>query len=93
MTNYTPGPWLSFRRDCKGPEQRIVRSIDIYESFSCVVKGCNAQEDSQLIAAAPDLLEACKWALAAEKTLPKGIRHPALEKALENSIAKAKGKS
>lgn len=36
-----------------------------------------------------ELLDACKWALAAERALPDGMRHPELERALEAAIAKA----
>jgi uncharacterized membrane protein len=52
--------------------------------------------NARLIAAAPALLEACKWALAADiledKEITKGIRHPALENALIYAIAKAEGR-
>ena len=66
---------------------------EYHEDIACWTLGPCDEGNAYLIAAAPDLLEACKWALAAEKALPKGIRHPELEKALENSIAKAEGKS
>jgi len=100
--SYTPGPWkigaLLGDPDGKSYEYPTIYRLNEDGSTTYVADIMGALSPSAwpnacLIAATPDLLEACKWALAAEKTLPKGIRHPELEKALENSIAKAKGKS
>src|SRR5260221_11947250 len=42
-----------------------------------------------LIAAAPELYEACQWALKAERALPENMHHKDLLKALEGAITKA----
>jgi len=102
-TKHTPGPWtLSARPTYQSENDKAFWFRDVVNEPRTVriarVSGVGedrAMANARLIAAAPDLLEACKWALAAEKALPeitKGIRHPALENALICAIAKAGGR-
>ena len=104
-TKHTPGPWeigaLLGDPDGKSYEYPTIyrRNEDGSTTYVADIMGAlspPAWPNAYLIAAAPALLEACKWALAAEKALPKeitkGIRHPALENALIYAIAKAEGR-
>ncbi len=82
--SHTPGPWhvLNHSMQC------IIRSENFEETFTniAVTPGLNgnAEANARLIAAAPDLLEACKSAL------DEGDDYVAMKK-LKAAIAKAEG--
>lgn len=101
-TKHTPGPWSvdpdfdavddgDYTREVfDDPEQRLVATVH----------GDTAEEaaaNARLIAAAPDLLEACKAALAIfderrDKYLPRGISDDEFaDTVLRPAIAKAEG--
>lgn len=73
---YTTGPWEVVKRiqlwnnDCSDDGMDVVREYyDIYakdEEVTFIAGGIRVKEDAQLIATAPDLLEAC---IKAEKQL------------------------
>jgi len=88
MSEHTPGPWVARIAIRDGwvifaDDGQIVGTEDEYGRHGAIYKG----EDAYLIAAAPDLLEACKDLLNA---LPSATTHPAI-KAARAAIAKAKG--
>ena len=67
MSNkHTPGPWLieTFMRPTKGEVTQVAAfSEDGNRILCCVVESFKKIEDSRLIAAAPELLEALKAVL------------------------------
>ena len=67
MSNHTPGPWRTARRGNGSQELPILRSDG--KEIGCI-RGEARLGDARLIAAAPDLLEACK-ALSELKPLVK----------------------
>jgi hypothetical protein len=87
-TQHTPGPWMA-----------SVNSIIVFARGQDRICTLNSNEtlfpksereaNARLIAAAPELLEACKVALNYCSQLPEGS---ALELRLSDAIAKAEGK-
>jgi len=70
--NYTSGPWEAVVEDAveyDAPELWTVRPVNRFDNKHCICHGCGYEEieeaeaNAQLIAAAPELLEACKSAL------------------------------
>jgi hypothetical protein len=91
---HTPGPW----RITEGHRDRIIRAIDsdgddtvIAEVHWWAMAGAaESIANARLIAAAPELLEACKFAFAAMNSEDGRKR---AEQALIAAIAKAEGRS
>lgn len=102
---HTPGPWsLKYTGDYSNPDECIVTSvlgektIHIYSQEHAIYK--YTEGDAALIAAAPDLLEACYSVLSVlcEKTHYNDLRNEDLKHhmdaivTLKNAIAKAEGR-
>lgn len=83
---HTPGPWFVSRKHEVGPRSKeddqsngmIVPLADVY--------GDNRNQDAILIAAAPELLEACRQALGCDLD-------PATNALIRAAIAKAEGRT
>jgi hypothetical protein len=93
---HTPGPWHykkdGFRITIGNASTRHDYLEHNYTVAIITDNSIQAEANARAISSLPDLLEACKWALAAEKALPEGMRHPRLERALDAAIAKAEDK-
>jgi hypothetical protein len=92
---HTPGPWI-YKTDgfCITIGNESTRHEYLVHDYCVAVihdNSLQAGANARAISSLPDLLEACKWALSAEKALPEGMRHPELERALEAAIARAEG--
>lgn len=61
--NYTPGPWHQYPKTVMVGNQRAY-DVTANGNYVIVARDCT-KGDSMLIAAAPDLLEACEIALEA----------------------------
>lgn len=87
MNKHTPGPWVA--RQCGK-----AWAIDFNEDQEQVVDYVYEEEDAHLIAAAPDLLEACSdmLALLESEYMPSDESLSAMDKA-RATIAKARGES
>lgn len=83
MSKHTPGPWVA-RRCGSG------WAIDFNEDQEQVVDHVYEQADANLIAAAPDLLNACQQAREFLKSIANNTDE--LD-ALDAAIAKARGES
>jgi len=88
-SKHTPGPWDALSHDfgrtkvwevVAGPKADTVVELSLFSQ--------NAEHDAKLIAAAPDMLQACEMAL--QDMVRWGIFGPG-RKAVENAIKKAKG--
>lgn len=98
---HTPGPWKietapnRFGKDFTGVSTVCDFGHDQWANLAlCANNGMNGDANARLIAAAPDLLEALKYAermLDSYKTTHVGVHHAALEKA-RAAIAKAEGR-
>lgn len=97
MSDYTPGPW-HITRTARGHrktircERRLPNAIEGI-AVANIVHACGFDEEranAQLIAAAPELLEACKVALAYIST---ACRSTEIESLISEAIAKAEGKA
>ena len=65
-TNYTPGPWRAFKAMssiCVGSNETVERVEDLASQMHIKVFGDNRIANARLIAAAPELLVACKLLL------------------------------
>ena len=86
MSEHTPGPWKA--KPAIDPQW----VIETKDTFVCQTLGGNDEPNAHLIAAAPDLLEACEAMLALVKVCSKHYRssdeHSAIEQA-NAAIAKA----
>lgn len=83
MSKHSPSPWF---RDKKNPwDIRDARGATICKMYPWDVSGCREddQADANLVAAAPQLLEACELALESDDRAVKDV--------LRAAIAKAKG--
>ena len=64
MAEHTPGPWLVHTDGCNQVWTTVGLVAEVHDGND---EGVNDKEragaNARLIAAAPDLLEACKWAL------------------------------
>jgi hypothetical protein len=89
MTAHTPGPWWFAATTGSGFDS---------PDGSCYAAGVGDHEvtlplsksDARLVAAAPDLLEACKAMVASNMGHPRGVTVPALD-AMRAAILKATG--
>ena len=97
---YTKGPWsmsiigesvdINYKfRDKDGTHSGNIGVIDGYSGETGFKRN---QANARLIAAAPDLLEACKEALEALCAISNYDRESKEVKALEEGIAKAEGR-
>jgi hypothetical protein len=96
---HTPGPW---KVETKKSEWECNRGIPIYKNFVQIARVIlfdsktvcpeESQANARLIAAAPELLEACKEALEHFDKYTKGIVIDAKD-SLRMAIAKAEGKN
>lgn len=84
--SHTPGPW------CYRKGQLIRTFVVGRENGYLITMGVNREEDARLMAAAPELLEAC---IIARNYLNSGFsdgpRESEVREALENAVRKAKG--
>lgn len=88
MSNHTPGPWEADWDD-DGEQLGIYQDRYAGNPIAVMREGSNASADAKLIAAAPDLLAACKTAVAAfEMEAPDGNDVIAMLRAV---IAEAEG--
>lgn len=93
MSGYSPGPWCAVRHpdgscflsDSNG--QSVVEAVATRYSIYLDASWEASEADLDLLAAAPDLLEALEGLLDA---LPSATTHPAIQ-AARAAIAKAKG--
>ncbi len=93
---HTKGPW---RIGIKHPgrvigEARVV-AYCIQPEFEDDIKYGDWDEEkanARLVAAAPELLEACKLALEVDLALPDLDQHPGMQGKLQEAIARAEGK-
>lgn len=115
---HTPGPWTADNWVYKDPQTNITENIvpvvlgkefriaaidsDNGKDNPYTIPLSEAKANARLIASAPDLLDACKFALSVIKTArqyyPKSVKHPD-KFTLENTcatigkaIAKAEGR-
>jgi len=92
MSNYTPGPWEA-SHDIGANCVATITSGWVVVSIGADPNKFDAKADAQLIAAAPELLEALRAMLAASLPVDKNANGmDAVEKAI-SAIAKAKGKT
>ena len=88
---HTPGPWEAHDDDGTGTLPCVL-SDKVNAGGNFYVAQCNVYADARLIAAAPELLEAAKLALAENKRADLHFKNtsPATD-ALTAAIAKATG--
>jgi hypothetical protein len=88
---FTKAPWEAIKQNGFDKCWRIFSGM---KDVAVIDKTCQIREsdNAHLIAAAPDLLEACKLALECETLLPEKEQHPILANRLQQAIAKAEGK-
>lgn len=72
-TKHTQGEWTL---DAFTNEDGIMIGVNGEPPIALVYKGKKAQANAKLIAAAPDLLEACAWAIKQFKRLADEGRYP-----------------
>lgn len=97
---HTPGPWsISKHVDERGDGHITIRGLPT-AGFPIGVHICKVNEsveikldgaNSKLIAAAPDLLEACRWAVEMLPAVDDETVHGARARC-RNAIAKAEGR-
>lgn len=87
-TQHTPGPWII--ESGVGFYSIICRDGGKYDGATIAHEVCNGEANANLIAAAPDLLEACK--LAEANLAPAYSSDHLVMKSLRVAIAKAEGK-
>jgi hypothetical protein len=88
-TKHTPGPWTAHDDDGTGTLPCVL-SDKVNAGGNFYVAQCNVFEDAQLIAAAPDLMEACK-AIAALMDGQGRANMPEVAGQARAAIAKATG--
>ena len=86
---HTPGPW--FVSSIKGDDGIMVGAGDGSDLVADVRLVLEAEQNAYLIAAAPELLEACKNALDSLRLHQAGKLDNVSTKALETAIAHALG--
>lgn len=89
-TQHTPGPWII--ESGVGFYSIICRDGGKYDGATIAHEVCNGEANAQLIAAAPDLLEACKYAVRELGPESEGVCCWQAFDALQAAIAKAEGK-
>lgn len=94
-TMHTPGPWR-YGNSSKNLDQFFVGNNDYTKSIALIDSfHVEHEANAKLIAAAPELLEACKLAIDELKesaTALDGQSHETMIKILEAAIAKAEGR-
>jgi hypothetical protein len=86
MSAHTPGPW-KYRPATRTTHQ----AIGLGPNGLLVIKNEVSDADARLIAAAPDLLAACRFAASALSTDPVQVEYA--QKGLRDAIAKAEGRA
>lgn len=89
MSGLTPGPWTAQEWSCHAPT--TVKAGDLVVA-ECSGHGRNAEEsiaDAQLIAAAPNLLEAAKIARSVLGNLTQDSYYDNAKAAIQKAIEKA----
>lgn len=81
---HTPGPWIMMEGGLYGE----IRDLDTFTVIAKMPEFDDREDDFRLIAAAPELLAACEFALDVFRSWPD--MKPARTK-LEAAIAQAKG--
>lgn len=85
----TPGPWQVYKDQILG---RVIKYFVVYSKTGeqpIVIGDVSNEADARLIAAAPELLEACEAALGLADAMSEGDLYDQLKAA----IAKAKGEA
>lgn len=96
MSKHTPKPWRQYAPEIDGYRERDYRTIvggKGLRSDGFQITGFISEEDAQLIAAAPELLEACQQMVAAFEYSGSslvGAEYMAKE-SIKAAIAKATG--
>jgi hypothetical protein len=74
--SHTPGPWINDNGLVYGKNTEFLGapSWDIYDASEWPGHAEEAQANAKLIAAAPDLLEACRYAYAEMDVIPYHIK-------------------
>ena len=99
MSNYTKGPWkinkegtiMTNKKNEFGHYEHLLL-MGVSLTLGNHPKTEESQANARLIASAPELLEACKWAYDALKPFSKEPLEKSGIKMLEQAIAKAEGK-
>ena len=86
MSGHTPGPWR-----VRAYDVRTGRLFDIRAGADVVAYQSDREADARLIAAAPDLLEACKLAVEALKAPADHMAVQTARRIIEIVISKAEG--
>jgi len=91
MAGHTPGPWQHVPDKWDRSEYRIetVRRWSVDPTSGIYVASANGPSNARLIAAAPDLLEACKMFVDACENAPS--KTAAAVRMARAAIAKAEG--
>ena len=94
MNKHTPGPWSLIKDGL--PKLNNQNNIVYGSDGVAIVYGQANDADAQLIAAAPELLEACKLFLAYHDAVDKYdvsmmLAYADAEKAIRLAVAKAEG--
>ena len=93
MSAHTPGPWRAVRNEVHVGNKRICANVSAGESLSLKESMDRAHANARLIAAAPELLEAAKYAISRDADsysfTKLGID---AEEVLLAAIAKAEGR-
>lgn len=97
MSNYTKGPWVAKKVQTQsGYADYWVISEKQYNGFQICSTGTDevteGAANARLIAAAPDLLDTCKWVLGCLENLPFSTDAHSAKRELIAVIAKAEGK-
>jgi hypothetical protein len=87
---HTKGPW-NINKDCSEKSGRPCVHSEIFHIAEMLWMSDETEDNARLIAAAPELLEACKTALANMENLPWEHQSPSTMDLLHAAIAKAEG--
>lgn len=89
-TKHTPGLWSNSNNGyiVRDKNNDPIANCHYTEAQSLILQE-QQLANARLIAAAPEMLEALKWALSAEMALPKSMQHPELQQAIRAAIEKA----
>lgn len=95
MSEHTPGPWTIHTRFDDGAEVRAIAwcgVVCVGSSGNQSIDAAEARANAHLIAAAPDLLEACEGAVDKCRFGCTWLSYCGTCKSLLAAIAKARGK-
>jgi hypothetical protein len=90
--SFTPGPWKHETHD----EEGFFRFYDIVTESGRILGTIDDDDDARLIAAAPELLEACEEALGNDVACEcenASNMYPSLRQKLQAAIRKARGEA